>query len=272
MKRVSEILEGRASILLATVGLGLIVVGNVTEVQILKVKLGELLAEVGALLLIVGIMHWIYETTIRRQLIQEIMETVVGAGRISASGIADFTINSRLVDYNEAIEKSRSLTIGEHYSARLFEDYAPAFAKRQRRGGETTVLLLWPGSSGETYLKEYKSWQGGARSTIGKIREIGQPNTQIAQQNSLKIKWHRRVLRYSFIMTEEYVWVILYTTSGGHSLVPALRVAQGSPLYSFFADDIEQLVKEAEDDRGDIVREPRDDQGYIVDGSTDLGS
>ena len=91
MKKISEILQERATLFLIAVGFGLIALGNAVECRVLKIELGSLTAEVGGLLLIIGLIHWLYESSMRRQLFQEIVESVVGAGRLSASGITDST-------------------------------------------------------------------------------------------------------------------------------------------------------------------------------------
>jgi len=78
MKKLSDVLEERARLILVSSGLLLILIGNAFDYRLLKVNVAELLAHIGALLLIVGLLHWIFETSMRRQMMREIVETVVG--------------------------------------------------------------------------------------------------------------------------------------------------------------------------------------------------
>lgn len=252
MKKISEILDERARLILVVSGLALILAGNAFEYHILKLNLAELLAHVGALLLIVGLLHWIFDTSIRRQLTQEIFESVVGAGRTSSSGITDFSHSSREVRYEKIIKSAKRLIVGEHYSSRFFEDYAPQIRERLARGDETIALLLKPDTSAARYLRESGSGHGGVSEQLGKIREIASipasgSNKGLRETAGFRIKWHKRVLRYSFVMSDDLVWIRFFTNSEGYSLVPAMCVSKGTPLYEFFLTDVTRLLDQAED-------------------------
>jgi hypothetical protein len=243
MNRIFSILEQRAALLLSIFGFVLILAGNTFECHILKIELGKLLAEVGGLLLIVGILHFLFESSMRRQLIQDIVQTVVGAGRLSASGIRDFMIHSHDVDYGRLIEHSKLLVIGEHYSSGIFERFAPSFDIRRNRELETTVLLLKAGSPAQNYLG-----YGTIDYTITKIRELIQPLAPNNNRRGPRIKWHKQILRYSFVLTDECIWIKFYRNSRGRSLVPAICIADESELYEFFLKDVFALIEGSEDD------------------------
>jgi hypothetical protein len=249
-KPVSQILDENARLLLIVGGLVLILLGNAFEFSILKIKLGDQLVQVGSLLLIVGLLHWIFETRMKRQFMREIVDTVVGAGRTSSSGIVDFTHNSRSVDYKNIIRLAKQVTIGEHYSSRFFEDHAPEIRARLSRGAQMTAILLKPKTLAFDYLKESGSGHGGIDEQITKIREIAtSPNASDAHKNKagrLQIWWHSRVLRYSFIMTEDLIWVRFFTNSSGYSLVPAICVVKDTQLYDFFKMDVNRLIEHSE--------------------------
>src|SRR6266436_3210836 len=119
MKKVSDILDSRARLVLIASGLFLILLANTFDCEFLKINLAQVVAHLGALLLIVGLLHWIFDVTMRRQLTHEIFEAVVGAGRITSSGIIDVHHNSKHVDYATLIESAEHLIIGEHYSSRI---------------------------------------------------------------------------------------------------------------------------------------------------------
>jgi len=252
VKKISKILEERARLVLIVSGLTLILLGNAFDYHILKINIAELLAHVGALLLIVGLLHWIFDMSIRRQLTQEIFEAVVGAGRTSSSGIIDVNHNSREVSYEKLINSAKRLIIGEHYSSRFFEDNAPHIRARLARGDETIALLLKPETFAARYLVESRSGHGRVSDQLEKIREITTISASVQSKarrkpNGFLIKWHSRVLRYSFVMGDDLVWVRFFTNSEGYSLVPAVCVSKGTPLYEFFLTDVTRLLEEAED-------------------------
>ena len=57
--RKSDILQKNANLTLVIVGFLLIGIGNSFEVEIFKIELGRLIAEVGGLVLVVGLLHWL---------------------------------------------------------------------------------------------------------------------------------------------------------------------------------------------------------------------
>jgi hypothetical protein len=251
VKTLSALLEERARLILIAAGLALILAGNAFELSILKINIAALFAEVGALLLIVGLLHWLFESSMRRQLTQDIFNAVVGAGRTSSSGIVDVFSNSREVRYDDMVKSAKRLIIGEHYSTRFFEDHAPEIRERLARHDETIALLLKQSSQASKYLRASGSWYG-AKETLAKIRELTkEPSngsiTQAAKDDQrLTIKLHTRVLRYSFVMSEDHIWIRFFTNSEGESLVPAFCIAKGTQLYDFFSTDIMRLLEQSE--------------------------
>lgn len=249
MKKVSEILDSQARLALVALGLAFILVGNAFDYKLLKINLAELLAHVGALLLIVGLLHWMFDLSLRRQLTQEIFDAVVGAGRISSSGIVDVHHSSREVDYKKLILSANKLVVGEHYSSRFFEDYAPQIRERLEKGNETVVILLDQNSGAARYLTESRSGHGDVSAQLSKIKELTSVRAKRggAKFSGAKLKCHDRVLRYSFVMTEELIWVRFFTNSHGYSLVPAICVAKGTQLYEFFLTDVTRLLEMSTD-------------------------
>ena len=61
-------------------------------------------------------------------------------------------------------------------------------------------------------------------------------------QGNVKVVEHDRVLRYSFIETEECVWIKFFTNSRGRATVPALKVKAGTPMYAFLCNDTQRLM------------------------------
>ena len=57
----------------------------------------------------------------------------------------------------------------------------------------------------------------------------------------VRVKMHDCVMRYSFIRTEEHIWVKFFTNASYRAVVPAVRVDSGSELFAFFETDVRKL-------------------------------
>jgi hypothetical protein len=65
------------------------------------------------------------------------------------------------------------------------------------------------------------------------------------KKKHVRLVFHDSVLRYSFVMTDEYVWITFFTNSSGRTMVPAFKVRAGTPLFKFFHEDIRRLLDQS---------------------------
>jgi hypothetical protein len=214
---------------LGTLGLFLIGASHTFHFEWSKIQVDRLVAEVGALLLVVGILHWLFELGLRKEMLREVAGTVAGSTLLHDSGLESCSMNSRQVNDGVHWSRSANLTIGRQYSPRLFKDFHDVLKERRANRLPTTVIILHPDSTAARYLHESMT------GTLVKesVQEIVNP---------LHVLFHDRVLRYSFILTDECVWITFFTNSAGRAMVPAFKVRADSPLFGFFADDIKRLV------------------------------
>ena len=96
-------------------------------------------------------------------------------------------------------------------------------------GLETTVLVLKPDSDAASYLRTTRTGQANVVGNVARIRELAK-EAGMDTQGNVKVVEHDRVLRYSFIETEEYVWIKFFTNSRGRATVPALRTLTETSL------------------------------------------
>lgn len=61
----------------------------------------------------------------------------------------------------------------------------------------------------------------------------------------IKVIKHNRVPRYSSIKTDQAVWAMFFTNSEGYSIIPAVKVKVGSPLFEFFDQDVKRLLEQS---------------------------
>jgi hypothetical protein len=207
----------------------------------LKVEIDHLVAEVGALLLVLGFLHFMFEQRLREGMLNEISSAVLGDERMHDLGLADCLLNSRDVRDTGHWEAASRLVIGLQYSPRFVEDFHPVIIKRAAAKKTTTILLMDENSAAARYLKESKTGIADVGGGVSRIRQLIEEAATGWKARYVHIKKHERVLRYSFICTEESIWVKFYPNSNARMTVPALKVRAGTALYNFFDADIRRL-------------------------------
>ena len=75
------------------------------------------------------------------------------------------------------------------------------------------------------------------------VTEIATLVSEIDPSHRIRLLYHDRVMRYSFIGTNEYLWVKFFTNSPHRAVVPALKIRAGTPLFEFFRQDIQRLME-----------------------------
>ncbi|MGH9822157.1 MAG: hypothetical protein ACREDR_02700 [Blastocatellia bacterium] len=242
--RTSELLYRNRRYLLMLLGVTLIAVGNSISFEVWKIRIDHLVSEIGALFLVVGTLHWMFEYGLRREMLKDISDAVLGNEKIGQSGLIDIQIDSKEVREIDHWKRSKSLVIGMHYSDRFFEDHQDVIDQRCMNQLDTTLILIDPTSKAADYLKVSASGTSSIESSLEKVNTL---ITESVKKNLHRVKVfeHQRVLRYTFIYTEEAVWVKLFTNSKGRAHVPALKIQAGSPLFEFFKADIGRLTEQA---------------------------
>jgi hypothetical protein len=232
------------ALVLATIGFILIIVSHAFQMEWGKIQIDRLVAETGTLFLIVGILHWLFEIGLRREMLREIAGTITGNTGLHDCGLDSCLLDSRQVDEKAHWSKSANLTIGNQYSARFFKDFHDALKQRCTRGLPTTVTILRPASAAAQYVQSSLSANPAVIDSIAEsVKLLGEIGAET--KKGIRILFHDQVLRYSFIQTDEYVWIKFFTNSSGRATVPAFKVRSNTPLFEFFAADIKRLLERA---------------------------
>lgn len=231
--------------ILAIVGLACIPVANAFHLVILKIPVDHLLAEVGALLLVVGILHWFFELGLRKETIREVVATISGNTRLHDAGLVSCLINSREVNDTDEWRNAANLVVGVQYSPKFFKDFHRIIQERSAAGRPTKAILLTPGGAAETYLRATGTGSPRVRNCVEDIKQLLEDADAEASSPKTSVVQHDRVLRYSFIQTDDFIWVKLFANSPDRAEVPAFKVRAGTPLYRFFSQDTERLIRAA---------------------------
>jgi hypothetical protein len=237
---MSKLITQNIKLILGFVGLLFVAAATTFHRTFLKVEIDRLLAEIGALLLVLGVLHFTFELRLREEMLKEVCAAVLGHGRLHESGLADCLMNSRAVSEASHWEASNSLTIGIQYSPKFVEDFHWLIEKRITANKYTMIMLMDENSAAAQYLKDSKTGIADVLRGVSRIRQIIGKAAQ-GKTPYVRITTHTKVLRYSFVRTEESIWIKFYSNSNVRTTVPAIKVRAGTPLYSFFDADIERL-------------------------------
>ncbi len=236
------------SLVLATVGIVLIFTAfYLNRDMSLQELLVTSIANVGALILVVGILQWLFDHQMREEMIREISNTVLGNTHIHDKGIVDCDDNSLNVK-EEDLEhwtKAENLIIAAHYPEAFFARYSKLFETRCQTEKSTTVLLSKHDGQGITYLKNSDPEVPNVEERVQCI--IALLTKSFSQSpTTIDIRLHSVVLHYLIIATEQAIWVTPMLNSKGRSHVPVLKVRHNSPLYEIFNADVQRLIAQSE--------------------------
>lgn len=232
-----------ATAFIIIVGLGLIVLANSFGLELEKVRIDRLLAEVGALILVIALIHWLFENYVRENFFEEVRETIVGSKDVGLSGISDFYSNSRDVDFSEYFVTAQDVIVGVNYSPKLIDNCIGLLGERVERKLQTTIVVVKEDSPGEKFLSADYGDTANVHNGLSKIRSIvSQLN---GEQSLIKIVTTPTILRYSFVKFDGRIWVIVGTNGQGRRDVPGFFVRHGTPWFTHFSNDIDLLLKRA---------------------------
>src|ERR1700733_6161571 len=106
---------------LFVIGVVLIAASSTFQYDWMKVQLDRLTAEVGALILVVGMLHWFFEFGLRKEMMREVASTAVGSTHMHECGLDTCSLNARDVD--ERAHWSQAANLNEFSGQYHIHDY-----------------------------------------------------------------------------------------------------------------------------------------------------
>jgi len=236
---LQDVLTENISLWIAIIGLILIVVGNAFSYKIVKIKLDELVANVGALFLIAGLLQWFFDNRARRGFFDEIKESITGSKSVADSGIVRYYADSKMVDLSDQFLTSDRLIIGVNYSAKLIDSQISSLHNRAKSGKGMHILIVRHNSiAGEFLRADYNNPDIAAG--LNKIRGIVD---SFDKDHLVKIDEINTILRYSFIIFDRCAWIIMGTNAPGRRAVPGFLIQDRSPWFEHFENDVTLLIE-----------------------------
>jgi hypothetical protein len=232
-------------LIIAIVGLAAILLSSLLPERLYGLPLQEITRELATFVLASLLVHWIYESHLKEEIFQDVATYVIGTGNVSRSGIVDYQDNTKDIDYTDIFSAPGMITIGLHYSPRIIEDNFSLLVERARAGKHTTIIASLPNGAAIEFLKRVRGEHDHVDGNVKKIASLAKDANEQAQTENIKLMYHDDILRYSFVLSDDRVWVKLYRNSRGLSSVPGFAVSKGTHLYEFFKMDIDRLTAEA---------------------------
>jgi hypothetical protein len=227
---------------MAVGGLLLILIGNAFSLELVNVSIDSVLSNLGALLVVVGLLQWHFDNNLRFALFEQIRTEALASNRVIDSGICDYYEHSKDVDLKEFFVSSSDLIIGVNYSARLIDNSINLLDERVKSGKKTTVICILEGSTSATFLgKSY-----GIENIDGDIGKLKRKCKEIDPSGKMiEVIQIDSVLRYSFILFDSRAWIVFGSNASGRKSVPGFFVRRSGSWYTYFSKDVEQLVSQA---------------------------
>ena len=207
------------------------------------------LSNFGLYVAVVVALQWHYDKRTRNETIVSAVESALSNSNVVRSGIHNCMQDTKDIDYNPLLTHAEEVTIGFLHSSRFVDDNFAMLKERATSGKKTTIVFSDPDGMAIKYLLTLETVQKHVIPNIQKV--VDRIKVQINQQQEVKEKIHVRqhdtVLRYSFVHSNDGIWVKMYRNSLGVMATPGFYIGKGSPLYDFFDHDIKALREGAKD-------------------------
>lgn len=103
----------------------------------------------------------------------------------------------------------------------------------------TLALVVNPEGPAARYLAENTTGTANVSEGVHEIERLLEEADE--GRGYVRVKMHDRVMRYSFIRTEQQIWIKFFTNASYRAVVPAVRVDSDSQPFAFFETDIGKL-------------------------------
>jgi hypothetical protein len=226
-------------LIMALLGLVLIVVGQINMVW-LKIDFGSISANVGAYIIFVGVLNWLFEYFAKKTLIQEISSTTVGLSEVIQSGIEGYYQNSKRINFENSLKHADNVAILFSYSARFIDDYGPLLLKRMESGASVRLNFL-ARESGTLSLMIDMGWDTSSVEAAYKKIERFRTDGADCEKGECLVKYVDVIPRYSLVIIDKEMYIIFSTCGNRRQDVPALKIKFGSPMWNFLDADLKDL-------------------------------
>lgn len=237
-----------AALGLGVAGLILILAANTFNATVMKVDVDNATANIGALLLIVGVLQWLFDSSVRQSFFKDIRSEIIDYRSVAESGICEYHKDSKDVEFKELFLTSAELVVGVNYSSKLIDSSIELLGARAKAKKKTVIICVASDTPAEAFL-EADYGNPGIAARIKKIIQVAREHDPSG--DLIRIVRVPTVLRYSFVQFDHRIWTIPGTSGRGRRAVPGFFVKYGSSWFDHFRHDIEKLLEIGHDEESD---------------------
>jgi hypothetical protein len=188
-------------LVIALVGLLAIVFSVLIPEKIAGLPVQEITRELATFVIASLLVHWIYETYMKHEILQDVTDFVIKRGNVSRSGIADYCENTKDIDYTDILSKSSCVIIGLHYAPRIIEDNFQLLAQRAGQGKETIIIASAADGHALDFLRRVRGESDHVDANIKKISSLIREINKARPKQPVRLLHHDEVLRVRLIKT-----------------------------------------------------------------------
>jgi hypothetical protein len=184
---------------------------------------------------------------LRNEMLREVSASVVGSLSLHDAGVVECRTNARDVNDRVHWETASRLTVGFHHSPNVMINFFDILKERCRNSRATELIVIDPGCpAADLYSGNPQGAKVKAAQRVRELLEMVQEASG-GRPDLIRVLFHQRVLRYSFIRTDEHTWIKFFANSPNRMQVPALKIVSNSRFASFLECDITSLEKSCRD-------------------------
>jgi len=224
----------------------LAVAAKFPSIQFIGLELSNIFTNVGTFFLVIMSMQWLFEEFTREDLVSDLSSRIIGNQNVASCGIVNFVSSTHEIPYTTVFGEPGTIIVGFQYSSRIIDDYIGRLRDRALNGFNTVIIMFKEGGAAQRYLADSRHETRHISAELANvIRKVREANKDLPQDKMISIHQHDVIMRYSFVMTDNGIWVKLYKNSRGTAEVPRFLVQRGSALYDFYRKDVEAFLREA---------------------------
>lgn len=225
------------------------------------------LNEIGHFLLAAIIVHFLFDFFVNKTHEKELAELIVGRRNSALIDIHSFFIPTETSpspddQYRQlistAVKTSANLEVCANYKCAIFQYFKDEFKSRTKNNKlKTKLFLLDTESKAAKYINEETSEFGDeeAVQVLKAARDAIIPTlAQIFIDFKLKPINHKKVLRYEFMRSDQYIWFSPYLNSNSNTKPAWIVIPEHSPLFEKYNDDINRFINSLDERSDEYVK------------------
>jgi len=223
------------ALIIALLGLFLVFLGQ-AELVAYEMDISSIIRSIGTFLLSASFLGFLYEVHTKHQFFLEAHKLALGTDRLAKSGLCDFEVNSKSLDFRDEVKNSREIWTVFSYSSRFLDDYSEELGHALNNGAKVKMMFLDKKSKALQLMRELGWSDDSINSSYTKIQAFNSEfNTK-----ALNVVFMEGMPKYSAVILDKKLYYIFNTLSLERQSVPCLTAQKGHSFFKFVKGDVEK--------------------------------